>query len=190
MPRIYFFVLAFLLSLTCVVLHISLSCKPLQSFLLSMADKQPSKRRAAGGLSILSLGAILTFSVYTWYTPGADLLPRSIVARHTGDLDLQGTPEHLSILTLERRQSFQCGAGNPCSNGACCGGSGYCGYGEPSVKETLTGTWSSCLTGPTYCGSGCVSNCGAVAECGQYAATAGTQCPLNTCCSQYGFVSL
>ena len=106
-------------------------------FLLSMADKQPSKRRAAGGLSILSLGAILAFIVYTWYTPGADLLPRSIVARHTGDLDLQGTPEHLSNLTLERRQSFQCGAGNPCSNGACCGGSGYCGYGEPSVKANI-----------------------------------------------------
>lgn len=187
---IYFFVLAFLLSSTCVVLHISLSCKPLQFFLLSMADKQSFKWRAASGLSILLLGAILAFSVYTWYTPEADLLPRSIVAWHTGNLDLQGTPEHLSILTLEWRQSFQCGADNPCSNGACCGGSGYCGYDEPFMKETLTDTWSSCLTGPTYCESGCVSNCGAVVECGQYTATAGTQCSLNTCCSQYGFVSL
>jgi hypothetical protein len=44
--------------------------------------------------------------------------------------------------------------------------------------------------GPTYCGSGCISNCDAVAECGQYASPAGKKCPLNTCCSQYGFVRL
>lgn len=42
-------------------------------------------------------------------------------------------------------------------------------------------------TGPTYCGNGCTSNCKATATCGQYAAKPGAMCPLNTCCSQYGF---
>lgn len=102
-----------------------------------MADKCPSKRRATGGLSILLLGTLLACVVYTWYNPGADLSPNSIVARHADVLDLQDTPDHLSNLTLERRQSFQCGPGNQCSNGACCGGSGYCGYGEPSVKANI-----------------------------------------------------
>ncbi|KAF8676563.1 hypothetical protein RHS04_06491 [Rhizoctonia solani] len=64
---------------------------------------------------------------------------------------------------------YSCSAAKPCSNGACCGASGYCGYG------------------PTYCGTGCQSNCTATAECGQYAAVPGTKCPLNVCCSQYGF---
>jgi hypothetical protein len=39
-----------------------------------------------------------------------------------------------------------------------------------------------------FCGSGnCTSNCGALAECGPYAATENVTCPLNVCCSQYGF---
>ncbi|KAJ5094625.1 CAZyme family GH18, partial [Penicillium angulare] len=37
------------------------------------------------------------------------------------------------------------------------------------------------------CGSTCVSNCNATPECGKWAATAGTECPLNVCCSGYGF---
>ncbi|CAM1509829.1 Fc.00g001640.m01.CDS01 [Cosmosporella sp. VM-42] len=64
---------------------------------------------------------------------------------------------------------FTCGPGKPCSNGACCGTDGWCGYG------------------PTYCGDGCQSNCNATAECGRYASTAGKECPLNVCCSEFGF---
>ena len=71
--------------------------------------------------------------------------------------------------SLLARDTYQCSKEKPCSNGACCGESGYCGYG------------------PTYCGDGCLSDCGAVAECGQYAKKPGTECPLNTCCSQFGF---
>ncbi|OAA41490.1 Chitinase II [Beauveria brongniartii RCEF 3172] len=44
-----------------------------------------------------------------------------------------------------------------------------------------------CGFGPEYCGDGCLGTCNAVAECGRYAATPGTKCPLNVCCSQYGF---
>ncbi|KAK8109310.1 hypothetical protein PG984_015111 [Apiospora sp. TS-2023a] len=67
------------------------------------------------------------------------------------------------------QQGYTCGPGNPCTNGACCGESGWCGYGTK------------------YCGSGCQSNCDAKAECGENAATPGQTCPLNVCCSQYGF---
>lgn len=42
--------------------------------------------------------------------------------------------------------------------------------------------------GATYCGSGCSSNCDAIAECGVNAFPSGKKCPLNTCCSQFGFV--
>lgn len=72
---------------------------------------------------------------------------------------------------LVRRDDFSCSADKPCKNGACCGKSGFCGYD------------------PVYCGDGCVSNCEAAAECGQFATTPGKQCPLNTCCSEFGFVS-
>jgi hypothetical protein len=41
---------------------------------------------------------------------------------------------------------------------------------------------------PRFCGAGnCTSNCNALAECGPYAATENVTCPLNVCCSQYGF---
>ncbi|PKK46869.1 hypothetical protein CI102_8377 [Trichoderma harzianum] len=64
---------------------------------------------------------------------------------------------------------FTCGPDKPCFNNACCGDSGWCGYG------------------PTYCDKGCQSNCDAVAECGKYAKTVGAICPLNVCCSEFGF---
>ncbi|KAK0669896.1 bacteriodes thetaiotaomicron symbiotic chitinase [Cercophora samala] len=70
---------------------------------------------------------------------------------------------------LPKRDDYTCAPGRPCKNGACCGKDGFCGYG------------------PTYCGSGCSSNCGATAECGRYSKIPGTTCPLNTCCSQHGF---
>ncbi|KAH7073208.1 symbiotic chitinase [Paraphoma chrysanthemicola] len=70
---------------------------------------------------------------------------------------------------LVRREDYSCGQGRPCANGACCGVSGFCGYG------------------PTYCGTGCQSNCNAHAECGQYSEPANKKCPLNTCCSKHGF---
>ncbi|ORY13819.1 hypothetical protein BCR34DRAFT_662986 [Clohesyomyces aquaticus] len=63
-----------------------------------------------------------------------------------------------------------CAPGTPCVNGACCSNKGICGYS------------------PAECGSGnCISNCNATAPCGQYAKPEDKQCPLNVCCSFYGF---
>lgn len=62
-----------------------------------------------------------------------------------------------------------CAPGTPCSNGACCSKSGFCGYS------------------PDFCGTAnCISNCDAKAQCGQYAVAGKQKCPLNVCCSQYG----
>ena len=43
------------------------------------------------------------------------------------------------------------------------------------------------LPGPDFCGATCISNCDAHAECGIFAETPGKTCPLNTCCSEFGF---
>lgn len=42
---------------------------------------------------------------------------------------------------------------------------------------------------PVYCGKGCQSNCDAHAECGNYSMPANKPCPLNVCCSEYGWMS-
>jgi len=78
-------------------------------------------------------------------------------------------PQSSNHSTFVRRADFSCGKGRPCANGACCGQSGFCGYG------------------PTYCGTGCISNCKSHAECGKYSEPANQKCPLNTCCSKFGF---
>lgn len=91
----------------------------------------------------------------------------SIVARHAPAVGSLALNDHVAIFA---RDDYSCSASKPCSNGACCGAGGYCGYGD------------------TYCGEGCVSNCNATAECGKYAVPVNKTCPLNTCCSEFGFV--
>ena len=68
-----------------------------------------------------------------------------------------------------RRADSTCGPDRLCENGACCSLNGYCGYRDD------------------FCGDGCVSNCDAAAECGQYVEPASKLCPLNTCYSEFGF---
>jgi hypothetical protein len=116
-------------------------------------------------------GALLTLGVCFWPDHFFKSRSNPIARRHTDYGPFEATPDSLFNETLLRRDDFSCGPSKPCGNGACCGASGFCGYG------------------PNYCGSGCVSNCGATAECGKFAKTPGKTCPLNTCCSQYGFVS-
>ena len=60
--------------------------------------------------------------------------------------------------------------GVPCTTGACCSNTGVCSYA------------------PSSCGADvCISNCDAKAPCGEYAGPNNATCPLNVCCSQYGF---
>lgn len=84
----------------------------------------------------------------------------------TGLMGQLGTANSLAAAADD---DYTCGPGKDCSNGACCGVDGWCGYG------------------PKYCGDGCQSNCDAKAACGEYAEEPGTTCPLNVCCSEFGF---
>jgi chitinase len=88
-------------------------------------------------------------------------------AARNAAVSLAGPPKGLA--RRPANDPYTCGPDRPCSNKACCGPSGNCGYT------------------PAYCGAGCVSNCDAKAECGQYAAKLGQTCPLNACCSEHGF---
>jgi hypothetical protein len=85
---------------------------------------------------------------------------------------LQDPTMNGSSLLQRRQDDYSCGSGRPCCDGACCGESSFCGYGN------------------TYCGPGCTSHCDAHAECGKDALIPGTKCPLNTCCSEFGYVCI
>ncbi|KAF3187250.1 hypothetical protein TWF225_004402 [Orbilia oligospora] len=65
----------------------------------------------------------------------------------------------------------KCSAKVPCKVG-CCSKYGNCGFG------------------PDFCGTGCLNNCNAKAECGKDAPAGKKNCPLNVCCSKYGFCGL
>lgn len=134
-----------------------------------MASEQSVVRKFFGSTWSVLFGILLIICVHFWPDPGLELPSIYLAPRAVDINDFADDIDVRSNATLLPRDTFQCSQSKPCSNGACCGGSGYCGYGS------------------TYCGTGCVSNCGAVAECGQYAKTPGQQCPLNTCCSQFGF---
>lgn len=84
------------------------------------------------------------------------------------------SPNTASNLLLKRATDDlpvgACAPGVPCTNGACCSNTGVCSYA------------------PSSCGTDvCISNCDAKAPCGQYADPENAMCPLNVCCSQFGF---
>jgi hypothetical protein len=78
---------------------------------------------------------VLIPTLYLW--PSKSAIDRVSQITKRNGLDVLGdqsiAPDNV---TLARRQTYQCGPGSPCSNGACCGSAGFCGYG------------------PTYCGTG------------------------------------
>ncbi|KAL4812489.1 bacteriodes thetaiotaomicron symbiotic chitinase [Aspergillus spinulosporus] len=77
--------------------------------------------------------------------------------------------------TLYRRlDPYSCTKDIPCHTVACCG-------------FFFGGDVGTCGFGDTFCGSDCVSQCDAKPECGADADPPGKTCPLNVCCSKYGF---
>ncbi|CAD6447523.1 8ee79419-bd96-49f7-bc53-35763a80c0cc [Sclerotinia trifoliorum] len=86
------------------------------------------------------------------------------------DQDNKGVKK-ISTPRLVNRQTGagSCSIGSPCSDGSCCNAEGKCGYG------------------PDNCGDGCIYNCNATAACGQDGAGGSVKCPLDVCCSYYGF---
>jgi chitinase len=134
-----------------------------------MAVWQDSLRKPSLRHALLCL-ALLYISLKSLTGRTTDSLAGSAVVREVHDNQLGVSISTLTNLT-KRADDYACSKDKPCGNGACCGGSGFCGYG------------------PKYCGKDCVSDCTAVAECGQFAKNPGAKCPLNTCCSEFGFVS-
>ncbi|RSL51633.1 hypothetical protein CEP51_015172 [Fusarium floridanum] len=121
-------------------------------------------------LSFLNLLVFLSFLLHSSLVLGyAHSHAKHDHLHHLHGQSLRAATLATTKATSTGQDDFTCGPDKPCSNEACCGEDGWCGYG------------------PNYCGDGCQSNCDAKAECGQFAATAGKTCPLNVCCSQHGF---
>ncbi|KAK2015704.1 hypothetical protein LZ32DRAFT_689406 [Colletotrichum eremochloae] len=81
---------------------------------------------------------------------------------------------------VTEQQDYTCNEFKPCSNGACCPKeTGWCNYGP-----------EACGTNGQSPNDKCWSNCNAKAECGRYAETVGKECPLNVCCSPFGFCGM
>ncbi|KAJ6503718.1 hypothetical protein C8R45DRAFT_973542 [Mycena sanguinolenta] len=93
-----------------------------------------------------------------------------VLAQSSGPTDTASASQSQATLPVG-----SCTSTIPCSNSACCNGAtGYCGYGAEYCTTVAKG-------GP------CTSNCDAKAQCGPNAPAGEEDCPLNVCCSQYGF---
>ena len=68
-----------------------------------------------------------------------------------------------SAVNVSAQDPSTCSVDRPCKVG-CCSKDGQCGFT------------------PDHCGDGCMSNCNATAECGQYAPEEFHDCPINVCC--------
>ncbi|KAL6693261.1 glycoside hydrolase family 18 protein [Trichoderma pleuroticola] len=134
-----------------------------------MGKKQAARPPNATGLLMVALVAIL-FIFPSSVTAAGPEIGRDLGLTRRAIPDLG---EETKFINLFGRAAIvddhTCAKGRPCLNGACCGSSGACGYG------------------PAYCGIGCTSNCDAKAERGQFSADGKKTCPLNVCCSQFGF---
>ncbi|KAF7510841.1 hypothetical protein GJ744_005941 [Endocarpon pusillum] len=153
-------------------------------------------------LSVLSLCTIVVYILsFTAALPQSDLRfrnkgnaptcknpvsPFDYSAKPKRDEHAPVCPNLLSVDLFSRalepraEDDYSCSESKPCKNGACCPkATGYCNYGEK------------------YCGTNgqspndvCWSNCNAKAECGKDADPPGKKCPLNVCCSPFGFCGM
>jgi hypothetical protein len=99
------------------------------------SDETPWQAKATARHWTVIFIFVLIPTLYLWPSKSGIARVSQITERNGLDVfsDQSIVPDNA---TLERRQTYQCGPGNPCSNGACCGSAGFCGYG------------------PTYCGTG------------------------------------
>ncbi|SPJ79175.1 related to chitinase [Fusarium torulosum] len=115
---------------------------------------------------------------------GADLLAKVRYAdRSTCDAKLEARSSLAtradSAIVADPNDPYSCSEQKPCANGACCSKAGVCNYGP-----------EACGTNGKSPNDKCWSNCDAHAECGRYAKIPGQKCPLNVCCSRYGFCGM
>ena len=111
-------------------------------------------------------------------------------------LDVRGhslNPQ-LTTLPLGKRDlpTGTCNAGTPCANGACCSKTNLCGYSKDFCADgkllVILALFSlKILNSAKNILIGCQHNCDAKAQCGPYAAADSQKCPLNVCCSEFGY---
>ncbi|KAL2259976.1 hypothetical protein VTK26DRAFT_6171 [Humicola hyalothermophila] len=111
--------------------------------------------------------------------PQAPLCPVEAV-QHDNTLAGMHARDLLMGRQVTQEQDYSCGPDRPCRNGACCPkATGWCNYGP-----------EACGTDGQSPNDVCWSNCDAKAECGRYADPPGKECPLNVCCSPWGFCGM
>lgn len=110
-------------------------------------------------------------------------VPSSITSGQDFRAKVRATPDvcsvHEGFFHLAARDTvddYSCSETKSCSNGACCAKTGYCNYGP-----------EACGTDGKSPNDKCWSNCDAHAPCGKNSISGDVKCPLNVCCSQFGF---
>jgi chitinase len=113
-------------------------------------------------------------------------------------------PDSLEVSLLPRdifpRQSAPCGPANPCSDGSCCSKEGGCGFGPENCGDGCVSNcefptrlsshslgmsgWSKSETGLANASTR-IGN--ATANCGRDSAGGDVVCPLDVCCSFFGY---
>jgi len=128
--------------------------------------------------------ASLDTVVLTDSGPLCAAVPSSVTSKQDFRAKIRATPEvcsiHEGFFHLVSRATtvddYSCSETKPCSNGACCAKTGYCNYGP-----------EACGTDGKSPNDKCWSNCDAHAPCGTNSISGDVKCPLNVCCSQFGF---
>ncbi|EPE30127.1 (Trans)glycosidase [Glarea lozoyensis ATCC 20868] len=73
----------------------------------------------------------------------------------------------------EKVTPAECGPQKACVDGSCCNSEGKCGFTPYNCNNTASTT--------------CISNCDAHAQCGVDSLDGAQKCPLNICCSYFGY---
>ena len=128
--------------------------------------------------------ASLDTVVLTGSGPLCAAVPSSVTSQQDLRAKIRAVPEvcsvHEGFFHLVARtitvDDYSCSETKPCSNGACCAKTGYCNYGP-----------EACGTDGKSPNDKCWSNCDAHAPCGNNSISGDVKCPLNVCCSQFGF---
>lgn len=113
-------------------------------------------------------------ALYEPYSKDTPKFQNDALMRHLADYP-GARLDQFDAASLSKRQDNgmpvgTCAPGKPCSNGACCSDTGVCSFAPSSCADDV-----------------CISNCNATAPCGQYGDPGSASCPLNVCCSEYGF---
>lgn len=101
---------------------------------LGIMTQDRSWRTGTRLFSLCFAGAFLLVALRSYGGAKIEITSNLLVARHD-DLNSALDASPASNITLHRREDYSCSASKPCSNGACCGESGFCGYVLPFLDR-------------------------------------------------------